>query len=154
MFWNRCYFFLADQINNSCGPKMVRGPDFGKHWSSLIKEIQLQDLNFLHESNKIEYKIIFLYINYEGVFLVWILSNFYLLRLALFYLNLLCLIYNVVLMCNNEGAIKIYQIDQQTYLSNNIEETFDGNNSNLHEKLYIQLDSQKIVWILGWLKRW
>ncbi len=28
-------FFLADQINNSCGPKMVRGPDFGKHWSRM-----------------------------------------------------------------------------------------------------------------------
>jgi hypothetical protein len=64
------------------------------------------------------------------VFLVRILSNFYLLRLALFYLNLLCLIYNVVLMCNNEGTIKIYQNNQLTNLSNNIEETFDGNNTS------------------------
>jgi hypothetical protein len=25
-------FFLADQIEISRGPKMVRGPDFGNHW--------------------------------------------------------------------------------------------------------------------------
>ena len=36
-------FFLADQINNSCGPKMVRGPDFGKHW---LKGI-IQAANFI-----------------------------------------------------------------------------------------------------------
>ncbi len=33
-------------------------------------------------------------------------------------------------MCNNEGTIKIYQNNQLTNLSNNIEETFDGNNTS------------------------
>jgi hypothetical protein len=28
-------FLLGDQINNSYGPKMVRGPDFGKHCLNL-----------------------------------------------------------------------------------------------------------------------
>ncbi len=34
----RAIFFLAVQIRNSGGPKKVRGPDFGKHCITFMKE--------------------------------------------------------------------------------------------------------------------
>jgi hypothetical protein len=35
---NVSFIFLADQNRKSCGPKMVRGPDFGKHRSTMIHD--------------------------------------------------------------------------------------------------------------------
>ncbi len=46
------FFFLADQFGKSCGPWMVRGPDFGKHCPNLTP-----NLTAIHVHHFLYYKL-------------------------------------------------------------------------------------------------